>query len=596
MLRKAEAIGNALFTLGALLLPLGIGAAAGYWIADRGVRWVPDTLAGLLLVWFLGFVAMLAGSMLAGPISGATAKRKRIVVLFALAMLVVAARIGVYEASKPTPLAAKSPAEFARLFQDDAIQYRDLDRTLDGSMRALESLLPAEGVLAADHEDAAVEAFSGWVDSAFALDQIRAFYEDYYRLDLSRLERHRHVASFLLTFAAELALFEHAGRLTAAVDRNPNAAKFLDLPRPSRHLARESFTSVKEQLAGVTDLSRVMAGKRYLAYLAGLHDADVEMETSGLGWLWRDVEDRLGRLEEKNAALLAVDSVTRDFGPLEKGVKHLTFPVQKDVAEWMGDTRVRRIGHYLIGEDLQAELRKRARPGDILLARKNWYLSNVGLPGFWPHAFIYVGSEKELAAAFDADEGVLAWLQKETGEAITFTAYLARRFPTAWRERNTPSTQHGELLTIEAISEGVSQSDFHATVGDYVAALRPNLPEVTKAKAIARAFAFLGRPYDFDFDFATDDALVCTELVWRCYRTQEGELGLALPPSWIAGRLTLPANTFAQVYRDERGTVAPQLELVIFIEGRERERDAVLSTEEAFVATVDRSKWDFGQE
>ena len=30
---------------------------------------------------------------------------------------------------------------------------------------------------------------------------------------------------------------------------------------------------------------------------------------------------------------------------------------------------------------------------------------------------------------------------------------------------------------------------------------------------------------------ATDDALVCTELVWRSYRTQEGELGLSLPPS-----------------------------------------------------------------
>jgi hypothetical protein len=514
-------------------------------------------------------------------------------VLFgALALVALAVRIGVYFASQPTPLAEKSPTEFTDLLQSDAELYRDLDRTLDGSMRALESILPAEGVLAADQEKQAQEAFTGWIDSAFALDQIRWFYEDYYRLDLSRLERDRHIQSFLLTFAAELALFEHAARLTETVDRNPNAAKFLDLPRDG--LRAQSYTQVKEALFGVSDLSRVLAGKRYLQYLTELHDADVEIAASHVGWLWQDVEARLVRLGEKNPALLALDSVAGDFAPLRQDVKRVTFPVQKGVAEWMGDTRVKRAGRYLIGPALQADLQKMLEPGDVMLARKNWYLSNVGLPGFWPHAMLYVGTSDQLRQAFDADEGVRAWLSGE-GDAAPFTEWLATRFPRAWRERMERSRDHGELLVIEAISEGVSQSDLHHTAGDYVAALRPNLPAVTKAKAIARAFSFLGRPYDFDFDFATDDALVCTELVWRSYRTQEGELGLSLPPSRIAGRLTLPANTFAKVYRDERGTAAPQLSFVAFIEGREQHQDAVISTEEAFVLTVDRSKWDMGQ-
>jgi hypothetical protein len=400
------------------------------------------------------------------------------------------------------------------------------------------------------------------------------------------------VQSFLLTFAAELALFEHAARLIELVERNPNAAKFLDLPRPG--LAAQSLTQVKEQLSGVRDLSRVLAGKSYLSYLAELHHADVEIESSHVAWLWHDVEERLARLSQKNPALLAVDSVAGDFAPLKSDVKRVTFPVQKGVAEWMGDTRVKRAGRYLIGEQLQGELRALLQPGDIMLARKNWYLSNVGLPGFWPHAMIYVGDTEQLARAFDADEGVRAWL-REQGSELAFTSWLEERFPRAWAERTEPSPGHGPLLIIEAISEGVSQSDLHHTAGDYAAALRPNLPPVAKAKAIARAFSFLGRPYDFDFDFATDDALVCTELVWRSYRTQEGELGLSLPPSRIAGRLTLPANTFAQVYRDERGTGAPQLAFVAFIEGREHHQDAVISTETAFVDTVDRSKWDFGQ-
>lgn len=591
---RAERVGNGIFGLGAFLLPLGLGAAGGYWVADRGVRWVPDTLAALLLVWLLAILAMLLGSWLSGPVAGVARKRKRIVLLAGLAVLVVLVRIGVYFAAQPTPLGTRSTAAFSSIFRDDARHFRDLDATLSDAVELLERSVPSRGVLTAEQEAIAADAFAAYVDSAFALDQIRRFYEDYYRLDLSRLERDRHVMAFLLTFSAELALYENTERLVAAVD-NSNAIKFLDLARPDRHLPAGSLTAVKEELIGMSDFSRVVAGKNYLHYLARVHDADAEAAHLGLSWLWRDVEARLARIEETSAALHAVDAISSDFGPLERSLKHFSFPVQKGVAEWMGDTRVKRAGRYLVSKELQAMLRKKLRPGDVMLARKNWYLSNIGLPGFWPHAMLYVGSEKELAEAFDRDPGVLAWLAEETGAPVTFTDHLARTYPKAWRERTTESPHHGSLVILEAVSEGVVQSDLFHTVGDYVAALRPNLPPVTKAKAISRAFSFLGRPYDFDFDFATDDALVCTELVWRSYRTQEGAAGLHLAPIRIAGRLTLPANAFARVFRDERGTDAPQLEFVAFIEGREHHLDAVVSDADAFARTVDRSKWDFGQ-
>ena len=150
-------------------------------------------------------------------------------------------------------------------------------------------------------------------------------------------------------------------------------------------------------------------------------------------------------------------------------------------------------------------------------------------------------------------------------------------------------------MVIEAVSEGVLQHSLGEAGGDYMAALRPNLPSVVKARAIAQAFAYVGRPYDFDFDFATDHALVCTELVWRSYRARNGEPGLEMPLETVAGRRTLPANTFAKVFRDEHGQDTARFSFVAYLEGNEASQAVAVRDEAAFLDTPTRSKWDFTQ-
>ena len=51
----------------------------------------------------------------------------------------------------------------------------------------------------------------------------------------------------------------------------------------------------------------------------------------------------------------------------------------------------------LISPEQLDDLRTKLRPGDILIERRNWYISNSLLPGFWPHAALYLGSHKDLA-------------------------------------------------------------------------------------------------------------------------------------------------------------------------------------------------------
>ena len=127
---------------------------------------------------------------------------------------------------------------------------------------------------------------------------------------------------------------------------------------------------------------------------------------------------------------------------------------------------------------------------------------------------------------------------------------------------------------------------------DYIAAMRPQLSKQDKLKAILAALTHYEKPYDFNFDFATDHALVCTELVWRSYRPGPDKSGLSIPLVTIMGRKTFPANNFAELYAKEQGSDNPQLKFIYFLDGREKEKRAVVGSEETFIKSHLRTKWD----
>jgi hypothetical protein len=256
----------------------------------------------------------------------------------------------------------------------------------------------------------------------------------------------------------------------------------------------------------------------------------------------------------------------------------------------MGDLKLRRVGHYLVTHAQQETMDGALEPGDVLLSRKNWYLSNVGLPGFWPHAILYLGAPEKFEAYFD-DPEVHAWLASRHEGRTSLLDLLRARAPRETARFRLGADGH-PYRVLEAISEGVVLNTLGHASGDYMVALRPRLSKVAKAQAILAAFAQVGKPYDFDFDFATDHALVCTELVWRCYRPAEGKEGLDLPLRTIMGRATLPANDVARIYAEERGEASARFDFVYFLDAHEGRREAFVSDEEGFASTHSRTKWD----
>lgn len=227
---------------------------------------------------------------------------------------------------------------------------------------------------------------------------------------------------------------------------------------------------------------------------------------------------------------------------LKGGFSFPFYVVVAQVATFLGDTRTTSRAPAVTPAQADA-LAGRLQPGDILVVRQDGFLSNVFLPGFWPHAVLWLGPEE-------------AWtkLRLEDGTRLgddPLVRAVLPRFRAATDEHGLPAR------CIEAVSEGVVFSSVaHALGKDYAAALRPELPEHAVAAAIKRALALHGRPYDFDFDFGTDDRVVCTELVYRAYdpdlnfRVQVDGAPAPEPavPGLleVAGRLAMPANELAR--------------------------------------------------
>lgn len=151
--------------------------------------------------------------------------------------------------------------------------------------------------------------------------------------------------------------------------------------------------------------------------------------------------------------------------------------------------------------------------------------------------------------------------------------------------------------SVEAVSEGVvSASLEHSCGADYVAALRPRLSPLARAKAVERALSFWGRPYDFNFDFVTDDQVVCSELVIKAFEPADGQgKGLNVPFVEIAGRSAVPPTEFVRAFARELGESERTFDFVYFLDGREKEQKAVVADAKALAATAERPKWDIVQ-
>jgi hypothetical protein len=250
----------------------------------------------------------------------------------------------------------------------------------------------------------------------------------------------------------------------------------------------------------------------------------------------------------------------------------------------------------LISQGQIAELAGKLEPGDILLERREWYATNVGIPGYWPHAALYIGTNEERNRYF-ADPEIRAWLIEEGVADGILETMLERRYPEAYHRSRAPQEAGHPVRVVEAIEGGVSFTSLeHSAAADSLAVLRPRLSKKAKALAIIRSFQYQGRPYDFNFDFLTDAELVCSELIYKVYEKSAGNEGLTLSTSEVLGRRLMSPNDIARLFADEYRTDSPQFDFVYFLDGNEAKGRAFAADVETFLSSWQRPKWHIIQQ
>ncbi|MBL8922664.1 MAG: protein tyrosine phosphatase [Myxococcaceae bacterium] len=455
--------------------------------------------------------------------------------------------------------------------------------------------LKADSVLTPEQKRTVLSAWGALFGYFASIEGLRQKYWDFVKLLPTDA---RHAWGYVITHTALTALLAYGLAFSDLVMGNKQLETLFDEPNDEFGVPAGAFAAFKLKAIHVATSTQLMTGDAWAITVTPVLKKLKAMDEQDVKWAFGEMKtgskQAKASLTKSGVKLFAGNATDL----MKDSTMHAVFPVQKSFAEWMGDTRVARNGKPLITRDfVEKSVLPKLQPGDVMVTRQNWFLSNIGLPGFWPHGLLYVGRPQEWAA-IEIDPGVQAWLKTQPEKPATLSELLQKRYPEKWKtyESGQDFQGHGPIRVIEAISEGVSFTAIeHAFGVDYLGAFRPKRPLVEKARAIERAFKYQGRPYDFDFDFFSDSTLVCTELVYKAWQQDKDMKGLDFPLVDVAGRRTLPANEIVKRFDLENGKPEAQLDFVLFIDAKEKENTVFESSAEALRGTWKRLKWDVAQ-
>lgn len=323
-----------------------------------------------------------------------------------------------------------------------------------------------------------------FMDRLMVLDEVGKQFEVIYR-NSDEIQKQQ---AFRISYAAFLARYHYAMAFIDFLEHYPAMHTLLNQKVPELGMQKNLYKKVKfHYLNAFRGAEFVRLNTLYSFYGEDTELSLVKGMDEDIKFIWRAGRGVGTKQTVKNAL-----RIIKDTGFT------IWFPVQKEVSEWMGNVKVVRVKRSLITPQQIKRIHTLLEPGDIILERREWYLSNIGLPGYWPLAALYIGTPEERKSYFKSEKISQNFLDSNKG----LEDYLLKLYPDTYKNALLKQKDGQLPRVIEAISEGVSFTTIeHSLEADSVVILRPRLSKLEKAIAIKQAFHYSGRPYDFNFDF-----------------------------------------------------------------------------------------------
>ncbi|MEJ6717809.1 MAG: YiiX/YebB-like N1pC/P60 family cysteine hydrolase [Akkermansiaceae bacterium] len=292
---------------------------------------------------------------------------------------------------------------------------------------------------------------------------------------------------FGLAFCAASMLMRSASFVIDLAKERPVVWAKLDEAEPRFGLPRKTFTKIYRSLSSPNWMWQYrQAEKYYEAHRASIHHALAE---SGYEELipWLEEEEPYFDTRKRSLWAAVINYRLYSFNRrtnsgYTKVMFHLFRLSGSAIAE-MKQPFVKPPGSgKRVTDEVREEVQGLLKPGDVFVTRHDDALSNLFLPGFWPHAALYIGRPDER------------------------------------RDLGVPDKGDDFVTVLEAKKDGVKLRRLRETLAvDAFVILRPQVSRAELKEALTRALSHEGKLYDFIFDFRKSERLACSEVVYRSF-------------------------------------------------------------------------------
>jgi hypothetical protein len=412
------------------------------------------------------------------------------------------------------------------------------------------------------------------------LNEVRKRYKKQLILK-SNQDSHAKFKNVLLIYASTIAIRKNSVLLAKVIDKNKYLEPMLNESRPEHNINKKQYYYITQEITEVSYMISLFRNKRYFDFMVNYYEAygykRDESERKLLDYASYNYLNFI-KLFRNHKSIVFNNMI--DF--LGKNAFDFWFPVQKWLAiSITGVDYSRREEKYVSNEDIDI-IKEELLPGDILLKRDNFQLTNMMMSGFWTHSAIYIGTLEELDVYFK---------DMSLGEYLGVSEYVKAMYPFVYDSICDKSKKNRGYI-IEVIAPGVVINPLEAIAKvDYFSALRPKLSKEDKLKALFTAFESFGKAYDYNFDIMTDSALFCSELIYKAYLCSSNKKGLTFDLEAKAGRLLLSPNSIIKKFDIEFDSQNAEFDFVVFYDGSEREEKAIRRSAKELKNTWKISKW-----